>query len=51
MKQENTMKMFNLRKSWIVVGVVSTLFLVFVFIVAESLFAGKISVRNRIKQH
>ena len=40
------MKTFSLRKSWIVVGVASILFLVFVFIVAEALFAGKISVKN-----
>lgn len=40
------MKAFNLRKSWIVVGVASILFLVFVCIVAEALFAGKVSVKN-----
>lgn len=40
------MKAFNLRKSWIVVGVASILFLVFVFIVAEALFDGKVSVKN-----
>ena len=41
------MKAFNLKKSWIVVGVTSVLFLIFVFIVAESLFAGNISVKNQ----
>ena len=41
------MKAFNLKKSWIVVGIASILFLVFVFIVAEALFDGKITVENQ----
>lgn len=40
------MKVFDLKKSWIVVGVASILFLILVFIVAEALFAGKVSVKN-----
>ena len=41
------MKAFNLEKSWIVVGIASILFLIFVFIVAEALFDGKITVKNQ----
>ena len=41
------MRAFNLKKSWIVVGVTSALFLILVFIVAEALFAGKVTVKNQ----